>query len=575
MPETFDVDFEPDVPTPAPAALPGVSGNYDAPPPEVIDAQVDAQVRPVRRNLPAVRSPQEQPHSDEAEEYLLSAILIDGADSIDRCERAGLAPSAFFSPANRIIFECLQSLHARKQPLDAAILAEELKRTNRLNDIGGFAYIAQVSSRIPTTAQLPYFIERVSELSRARAIIAFSSRLSEVAQNPDALLDELAKARSTLDTLSRSREPLAPAKRIFDFAIPEHGDDSILLGDRYLNRGDGAVISSTSGMGKSSICLQMATLYALGQPAFGIRPNKALRSLIIQSEDSEGDVAEVAHSIRHALNLSEPQLAEVNDRVRIVTDRVNRGARFLASLRQHIEQHKPDLVWINPLQAFMDGDVTDSQDLGAFLREGLNALNEPARFGYVIVHHTTKPATGKERTDRQWHEVMYDMAGGAEIINWARAILSLRATPTEGEFNLVLAKRGRRAGVTKEVEQGAGTRLEPVTKIPLKHAKGRISIPGLSRQIPLIFWEPREEDAPEEPAPKPGRPKKYDFVQFKDFFPKAGEPHLPLNQIYAKVKTISEISRSSFGEMCESARGRGEVERIVASNTGAAYRLTS
>ena len=60
------------------------------------------------------------------------------------------------------------------------------------------------------------------------------------------------------------------------------------------------------------------------------------------------------------------------------------------------------------------------------------------------------------------------MAGGAEIINWARAIIILKAGANPGEFTLLLAKRGIRAGVTRQVAQGAGTRDEPVTSIFLK-----------------------------------------------------------------------------------------------------------
>ena len=38
------------------------------------------------------------------------------------------------------------------------------------------------------------------------------------------------------------------------------------------------------------------------------------------------------------------------------TERVLRGEQFLHALRRRIAQFKPDLVWLNPLQAFMVGD---------------------------------------------------------------------------------------------------------------------------------------------------------------------------------------------------------------------------
>jgi hypothetical protein len=366
----------------------------------------------------------------------------------------------------------------------------------------------------------------------------------------------------------------APMRPLFDFNIIPDGDVSILLGERYLNRGDGAVIVSTSGMGKSAMCIQSATELALNRGPFGIQGNGPLKSLIIQSEDSDGDIAEVAYSLKHVLQLTPTQIQEVNDRVKVVNDRVNRGQRFISALRKHIEEFKPDLVWINPLQAFIDGDVTDAKDLGTFLREGLNSLNQPAAFGYVIVHHTTKPATGKERGERLWHEVMYDMAGGAEIINWARAILSLRATPQEGEFNLVLAKRGRRAGVTKKTPQGAGFILEPVTIIPLKHAQGHIEVPGLKKGIPKIYWEARTtpDVVPETKGSKGGRATKHHFSDVVSIFPKKDSNGLALNELHRLVQSNIPISRPSLPNILKRWAEEGDVEILRPEGQPMRYR---
>jgi VirE N-terminal domain/AAA domain len=364
------------------------------------------------------------------------------------------------------------------------------------------------------------------------------------------------------------------ARSLFDFQLVKDGDVSIILGDRYLNRGDGAVISSTSGMGKSAICIQGATELALNLGPFGIQGNGPLKSLIIQSEDSDGDVAEVAYSMKHVLHLTPEQIEQVNQRVKVVTDRVNRGTRFIAALKKLIEEFKPDIVWINPLQAYIDGDVTDSKDLGSFLREGLNSLNQPPAFAYIIIHHTTKPATGKDRAERQWHEVMYDMAGGAEIINWARAIISLRATPDEGCFNLVLAKRGRRAGVTKKVPNGIGFILEPTTTIPLKHATGRIEIEGIKRGIPLIYWEPRVEDVKPEDVGKGGRPVQFRFEDFVSIFPKFGEQGKTRTDLWKLAKDLKGIKETAFRDLLLESTQKKQLHRTAHSG-GFLYTLSS
>jgi hypothetical protein len=517
------------------------------------------------------------PHSIEAEEHLLSCLFLDGADILAKCQAAGLTAESFYDSKHGLIYGLLCGLQKAGKPLEVSVVAEELKSARKLDQVGGYSFLVQVSSRIPTTAQAGFFIEKVREQSLLREVIRSATTTVEDCYSFSGGIDEFLAEQAgkfVRVTTGGSLEPEQPVP-LTAFQVPPEGDASILLGNRFLCRGDGAVLVGTSGMGKSSMSIQMATGWALGQAVFGIKPAGPLRSLIIQSEDSDGDVAEMWASMQHALKLTAAEIAAVTERVLVRTERVLRGDRFMASLRRLITKHKPDLVWLNPLQAFIDGDVTDSQDLGRFLREGLNSAN-PGLFGYVIVHHTTKPATGKDRSDRLWHEVMYDMAGGAEIINWARAIMSLRAATEEGQFNLVLAKRGRRAGVTKSVAQGAGFRDEPVTTLPLAHAKGFIkgNLLGLKKDLPLIHWETREPDAgsPESTA-KGGRPEKYSFDDYRNLFPAHSEPGLEIAPLHKRLETNAPITKASLHNCLKRWAEDGLIEVIKPAGHPMRYRL--
>ena len=128
---------------------------------------------PVRRQnqAPVAVAGRMPPHSIEAEEYLLSCCLLDGADVISRCLEARIRPESFYVAAHGIIFERMIDLYNRQAPVDLAVLAEELKTSKQLDDVGGYAFLVQVSSRIPTTAQASYFIEKVREQHLLREII--------------------------------------------------------------------------------------------------------------------------------------------------------------------------------------------------------------------------------------------------------------------------------------------------------------------------------------------------------------------------------------------------------------------
>jgi hypothetical protein len=515
----------------------------------------------------------------EAEEQLLSCCLLDGADTIARCAEAHLTPAAFFNPHNRFIYDWMMAAPGRGLVVDFQIMADDLRARGKIEEAGGLNHLLKISSFPGTTAQASYFIERVKTTHTQRELIKLATGAIEGAYTCNGSLTELlAETQTRINQLGHSG-PNGVGHSVTEFTVPLKGDHSILLGDRYLNRGDGGVLVSTSGMGKSSMSIQAATSWALGRDFFGIKPNGKLKSLIVQSEDSDGDIGEVIASIRHAMKLTPDEHQQVGGNVIIHTERVARGAVFMAVLRRLISKHKPDLVWVNPLQAFMDGDVTQGKDLSAFLRAGLNQLNEPPTFGYIIVHHTTKPATGKERADRLWHEVMYDMAGGAEIINWARFIMSLRATDTRGQFTLELAKRGRRAGVTKRVDNGVGWRDEVVTSIPLKHSDDRIRIAGHDHDMPVVFWEGREETAEEKAgakpkADRPGAQEKYPFQDFKGIFPAKTEPGERAPVLHRKAQGNFQISNGSFNAVLKRFEASGLIERLEDEKGTHRYRLT-
>lgn len=497
----------------------------------------ETQSSPVIGRLP--------PHSLEAEKYLLACCFMDGRQTYEKAAKR-IKSGAFFEPKNRLVFEQMGESISTHGTLAIEHLAEDMKQAGLLEEIGGPSYLMDVSGQVSTTAQADSFIEQVHEFWMRRESIRVASSVVEQCYAGG---DNRSPITESIEALQRlSRPPRITAIRGFsEFSVPARDDTSVLLGDRYLNRGDGAVLVSSSGMGKSSLTLQAAVLWSLGWPVFGIKPNGSLRSLVVQAEDSDGDVGEVKESIYHALELSENDRGLINDRVKVVTDRIHRGVDFISNLRQLIITHKPDLVWINPLLAFMDGDVNDARDAGKFLREGLNGLNEPANFGYFVVHHTSKPPNAKDRGERRWNEVMYDMAGSADLTNWARAIISLRAAEDEGHFNLVLAKRGRRAGAVKEVAQGVGRRLEPASSIPIKHASGFYSPPGDDRKFPLIFWEYRDEaEKPSKPNVGQGAPKKHTLHDYIDIFPIGKSAGLGVNELHRRCAAHKKIGRSQF-----------------------------
>ena len=475
----------------------------------------------------------------QADELNLVSCLLSDPDLA--VQARGLSPEAFTNTEARAVWSSL-TLGGYRMPDDLFKIAKASKTTN--------ARLFELQHLVPTSAGFSAYLQHVEEKHRDRRFYELAQEMAKSA-NPDPAhwqkkLEELSHTRTRLVGLPPSA-----------FKVPLPGDPSILLGNRYLVRGDGAILVSTSGMGKSSMLILMAYLWALAMDFFGVKPNGPLRVLIVQSEDSEGDIAEVCVSIQIMLKLTPEQIALVDERVLIITDRIHRGPAFVTELGGHVRTFKPDLVMLNPLKAFFKGDLNSGEDAGDFLREGLNGLNTPGRFAYLIVHHAAKPPNSKDTKERKWSEVMYDMTGSAELTDWSRAVISLRATEQEGEFNLVFAKRGRRAGAT--VITGAADQFEEIgTSIPIKHTKEMITPPGHTEAIPAIFWERRplsDEEKEAKKVSKGGRPKKHHFDKFAPAFPTEAGKALGINALMREIvsKGFGAISKGALDKLIDDA----------------------
>jgi len=223
----------------------------------------------------------ELPQSLDAEEHLLSCCFIDGTETVSRCLEEKLAPPAFFAPANQIIFEKIIDLYQRNLPIDVAILAEELKSQGKLESIGGYAYLVQVSARIPTTAQAGYFIGRVRDMHLLREIIRTAGGIVEKSFALDSSIGEFidrvekdmfAVTQYRVDERVRPmKEPTKEAFVVIDKMLHHRGElTGVTSGFKDLDqltfgfqKQEMIVLAARPSIGKTSLALNIAEAAAL------------------------------------------------------------------------------------------------------------------------------------------------------------------------------------------------------------------------------------------------------------------------------------------------------------------------
>lgn len=284
--------------------------------------------------------------------------------------------------------------------------------------------------------------------------------------------------------------PFLTIRQLLDYPVEQ--DPNCVIGRRWLCRGGSMILVGPSGAGKSTLMASMALHMAVGAAWCGVTPVRALRQLIIQAENDDGDIAEMTKGallgVRHDWSKDQFKLANQNLHFCKITSET--GEKFCETLERQIRFHKAEMVWVDPLLSFVGGDISKQDVASEFLRERLNPVLE--RTGAVIcfLHHTGKPSTdSKARATWSNNDFAYLGFGSSEITNWARAVVILSETKEHKTYKMIFAKRGSRAGAKD-------TRGEHTETIFLRQG----------RPDEGLTWTQCDEPEEEEPQAKGSKP---------------------------------------------------------------------
>ena len=339
--------------------------------------------------------------------------------------------------------------------------------------------------------------------------------------------------------------PTATAKGLFDLAGLQEAADNELLRHRFLCRGGSLLIVGNTGIGKSSLTMQMMVRWALGQACFGIHPARPLSSLLIQGENDEQDLVEMRDGVIGALALTQEQQTQINQQVRICHE-YERSAESFATevLEPLLSRYRPALVWIDPVLQYLGGDANQQEVVSEFLRCQISPLIKGHHCAVVMIHHTNKPSQ-KAGQRRSPNLSAYDGAGSAEFSNWPRAVLSLQATQDRMQYRLVGAKRGGRLRWRMPDE------VSPCFEKLLCH----------SRQPGLICWEEVETDA--QPITPEGRAGQAAGPDPEDDLTTVIMAHVPATGSLEKKVLVAQVKAGGIGEN----RVVEAVKRLLADGT--------
>ena len=115
-----------------------------------------------------------------------------------------IKPETFYESRHEKIYEAVQSLNLQEKPVDIMTVVEELRHRGTLEEVGGAAYIVELSSNVASSAHIEYHAHILAQKFLARQLIQFASMIETDAFDETVDVDELMqKAEGTLFEISQ------------------------------------------------------------------------------------------------------------------------------------------------------------------------------------------------------------------------------------------------------------------------------------------------------------------------------------------------------------------------------------
>ena len=215
-----------------------------------------------------------QPQAPELEEAVLGALMLE-KDAYSIVSEI-LKPECFYEKAHELIYAAIVDLAVQQLPIDMMTVTEQLRKRGDLDQVGGPYYIAQLTSKVASSAHIEYHARIIAQKYLARELISFSSQIQSKAFDETTDVDDLMQeaegklfeisqrnvkkdvtqinpvikeALKMLENAANQKEGLSGLRTGFD------GLDKITSG---WQNSDLVIIAARPAMGKTAFVLSMA-----------------------------------------------------------------------------------------------------------------------------------------------------------------------------------------------------------------------------------------------------------------------------------------------------------------------------
>lgn len=422
-----------------------------------------------------------QIYNPDAESSVLGGLLIDNQKIKEVNEK--LKPTDFYDRRHQIIFKSMMDVANSGTDMDLLTLHDHMKTTGYIQEIGGSAYLTELTNYVPTSAHLMSYVKLVADASAKRQIVQAAKDIVESGQTGtlEEALDKVNEKVAEVNKLNSSNNK---------FQISSMADHIDAARERFenwgkmygLSTGFPAIDKLTNGMPGGELII------VAGETSRG----KTLLSMNIANNIAQqgGRVLFVTLEMTHA---------ELTSRYMFLNGGFDTPS-FKIAAENTVFQHNDELDWkdvdglianakeqlnvdfvvIDHLHYFTRELQNVSEDLGRITKEfKKNAIRYDIPI--ILISHVRKLAAGEDLNENA-------LRGSSLIGQDADIILFVNRDPETNEMGVMITKNRNRGKFSDRTKDWHGQSEKEMNTIFLEFNNTKLKDPtDVPPSIQTIF----------------------------------------------------------------------------------------